>query len=135
MRPYRGKTKDGKWVKGGLYEINNRSFILQEYDIRQPSLFYGFNYPQENFSICLIEVIPETVGQFVCKDKNSKDVFAGDKARRKEPDPILAESFGGEQDVDAIMKGGFLFWDVDVDGATFCPADEVGDIELIEEKE
>lgn len=128
MRPYRGKTKEGKWAKGGLYELNNRAFILQEYDIRQPSLFYGFNYPQENFSICLIEVDPKTVEQFVCSDKNGKDVFAGNKVRLKR---------GGFKSMKCKAIAGFkswvwLYWK---DHSTYYWENaHTDDIELIEKK-
>jgi len=59
MRPYRGKTKEGKWVYG-WYIFSTIDEIIQN----------GLRY----------EVIPETVGQFVCKDKNGKGVFEGDNA-------------------------------------------------------
>jgi len=74
------------------------------------------------------EVILETVGQFVCKDKNGKDVFAKDevKWRPEELDELCEDEF-----LTAAVKGGFLVFDVE--GTDFVEASHFKDIELIEE--
>ena len=60
MRPYRGKTKDGKWVKGWYIEWKGLSYIIP----------LEVNFIRSVFEY-FIEVIPETVGQYTGrKDKN-----------------------------------------------------------------
>ena len=62
MRPYRGLTKEGKWVKGWYFDFDKISYI--------------------NTNLLLIEVIPKTVGQSTGKfDINKKEIFAGDRIR------------------------------------------------------
>lgn len=107
--------KDGKTVGYLKIDPSSRFGVLwQKLDdvwienIHCPDLYFKF----------------DTAHLFVCPDKNGKDVFAGDEVKWKNP-------AGDEAEIEAVAKGGFLFWDVD--GAVFCPADEVGDIELIEE--
>jgi len=67
MRKYRGLPKDSKdFVYGWYVEVDGICFI--EYQA------------EESNNRCTVEIIPESVGQFVTKDKNGKDVFAGDNA-------------------------------------------------------
>ena len=68
MRPYRGLTKEGKKVYGWYY-IKHRHLTKLRHIISEP-------HPMGSEH----EVIPETVGQFVTKDKNGNDVYAGDNA-------------------------------------------------------
>jgi len=76
MRPYRGLTKDGKWVKGWHCQIGNRHFIATEpYDIG----WSGGEVLKWHIA-GFIEVIPETVGQQIgLPDKNGVEIYAGDK--------------------------------------------------------
>lgn len=78
MRPYRGKTKNGKcgWVYGWYIEYNFGGTI------DEPKMHY---YIVENWrdhsqlSGRLTEVIPKTVGQQVGKqDKDGVEIYAGD---------------------------------------------------------
>ena len=64
MRPYRGLTKDGKWIKGWFVSL------------------YGFAYivPEDAITLCGEAVIPETVGQYTSlTDIEKEDIYAGDK--------------------------------------------------------
>lgn len=65
MRTYRGKTKEGKWVKGWYIKTDFADYIVpSEYVV--------------NWKV-FIEVIPETVGQSTGKtDINEEEMFAGD---------------------------------------------------------
>jgi len=66
MRPYRGFTKDGKWVKGWYCEIADTHFIIPNSAVR--TIYKGINRS-------FVEVIPETVGQSTgLKDKNGTDL-------------------------------------------------------------
>ena len=88
---YRGKTKEGKWVYGWYCRVKEhkywsgedkqsvapeRHFIIQddsEYSLDRIEPYYVYDVSEA------VEVIPETVGQFVTKDKNNDDVFVDDK--------------------------------------------------------
>ena len=63
QRKYRGLTKDGKWVYGYFLVNSNNRVCIYDPEIGD------------------IPIIPETVGQFVTKDKNGKDVYAGDSVK------------------------------------------------------
>lgn len=121
MRPYRGKQVDnGEEVKGWLFERGGGSYIIPITD--------EYHTPA-SFVLTFVPVIPETVGQFVCPDKNSKDVFAGDevKWRPEELDELCEDEF-----LTAAIKGGFLVFDIE--GTDFVEASLFKDIELIKGK-
>ncbi len=70
-RPYRGKTKEGKWMYGWLFSPYNAGWktyiVVGHLEHGKPTY-------------TLTEVIPETVGQQVgFPDKNGVEIHAGDK--------------------------------------------------------
>ena len=129
---FRGKRKDnGEWVYGSL--ITHISEVgegmLHTFIEEIPSHWNTKEANNHFWEHRRYVVGPETVGQFVCNDKNGNKVFEEDKALAD-----MTELTGEKdmQEVDAVVKGGFDFWDVD--GHTFVKACDAGDFELIEEK-
>lgn len=68
--------------------------------------------------------------RFVTKDKNDKDVFAGDSVKWK-PEDIDELCQDEEELLEARVQGGFLVFDVE--GTDFVEASKFKDIELIED--
>jgi hypothetical protein len=83
MRKYRGKTKDGKWVYGYVFEsIPGRPYIIQPHSkiVSLLQLDYGLTISPSLEQIC--EVIPSTVGQQTgLTDKHGVDVYEGTRFR------------------------------------------------------
>ena len=72
MRPYRGLTKEGKWVFGWYVPVGEKTFIFGK-DVISPEIFVSTKPPLS--SVGVIEVIPKTIGQSTgLKDKNGKDL-------------------------------------------------------------
>ena len=90
MRPYRGLTKDGKWVKGWHCQIGNRHFIATEpYDIG----WSGGEVLKWHIA-GFIEVIPETVGQQIgLPDKNGVEIYEGSLVNYWSSDKTSVETF------------------------------------------
>ena len=76
---FRGMRKDnGEWVEGFLFQTKEHTYIAyaEQFD---DDLFLS---PKNIF----IEVIPETVGQFICLTANGKKIFEGDVGKYKQVD-------------------------------------------------
>ena len=74
---FKGKRIDnGEWVYG-YYWCNEEAgdFYKGKHFIR------SMNFQPAEFDYTDYEVIPETVGQLVCLDKNGDEVYAGDKVK------------------------------------------------------
>ena len=72
---FRGKRIDnGEWVYGGFMQTPEATFVV-DYSVVVQKARDGYPTVYD-----VVEVDPETVGQFVCKDKKGQDVFAGSKS-------------------------------------------------------
>jgi len=78
MRPYRGKTEEGKWVYGWYCEIAETHFIIPKSAIRW--VYKGIISSADRLEFTgFIKVIPKSVGQSTGRlDKNKKEEYAGD---------------------------------------------------------
>lgn len=125
MRKFRGKTKDGKWVKGWYCQASDRHLIIQSNaQLVNPAGGLVID-PCPNYYINrYVEVIPETVEKFVCKDKNGKDVWFDDEVQFMSSKYKIA---GGFKDWVWLYEKGLstYYWKI-------VPS---SDIALIEEKE
>lgn len=84
---FRGKRKDnGEWIEGGIYVEGKKCFVTRSIryipDTRDwDTVEYYEKHPV--YKMDTVEVVPETVGQFVeTKDKNKKRIFEGDILRK-----------------------------------------------------
>ena len=119
---FRGKTKEGEWVEGGVLQFHDYTAICAYNDYHE---WHDF-----------IEVVPETVGQYTgLNDKNGTKIFEGDVVRchclnrflvrkvvfdqytaefrmrdiygcHKIYDPLLCEVLGNVHDNPELFKGG-----------------------------
>lgn len=88
MRPYRGLTKEGKSRVYGNLIVNNaresdgihKAEPLRMY-IRERDVAWISKPNDKCWTYFTFEVIPESVVQLVTKDKNGKDVYAGDRVK------------------------------------------------------
>lgn len=80
MRPYRGKTKEGKWVHGWCVK-GEHTYIITKTDFYNAVVSSPHQDGLNHMSTCCYEVLPETVGQSIgLKDKNDKrDLYGGDR--------------------------------------------------------
>ncbi len=94
---FRGKNKyNGKWEFGDLRHI-------WWFDEPEPRLSIVDNSNKKNNSVCGVEVIPETVGQYTgLTDKNAKKIFEGDFCR-------LESRAGAKHGVIRFINGCYFF--------------------------
>ena len=80
---FRGKRVDnGEWVEGYYVKFGNAHYILtSKIEVETHLNSYGLPCTSPKMH----EVIPETVGQYVCiTDKNGKKIFEGDVVKTKQ---------------------------------------------------
>ena len=87
MRPYRGLTKDGKWVYGNLivnnaYDLNDGTHKPEPMHtyIRERDYTWVNDPNNKRWTHISYEVIPETVGRYTgLKDIDKTEIYASDK--------------------------------------------------------
>ncbi len=128
-KKFRGLTKEGKWVYGWYGEVEGRHFIIPSFREAEMGMRPYFRWSDSNEICGVIKVLPETVGQFITKDKNGKDVGEGNDVWLKR---------GGSGPIKCIAIAGFkdwvwLYWK---DHSTYhWEIAYFGDIEILEEQE
>lgn len=119
--------KDGKTV--GYLLIEDGFLMVSENGINYYSAYEqspagGLKICQEGNIFSLIDF--DTSHPFVCKDKNGKDVFVGDRVRRINGEPCFIEWYAEE--CRYVLHNNQNYYDIDV-------LELEQGIELIEEKE
>jgi uncharacterized phage protein (TIGR01671 family) len=104
---FRGKTAKGEWVYG--YYVHNTYAVgfAKEPTLYENHYIYSKNFISESwFNTAKVEVIPETVGQYVgiC-DKNGKKVYEGD---------IVKTKYGRLCRVVKVSLPSYVGWDLEV---------------------
>ncbi len=105
---FRGMRVDnGEWVYGSLVQLNSGlCYIIAN--------IHGLHLPLDRKLMCEFtdQVIPETVGQYVCNDKNGNEVYRGSRVKRVpykgDPDPKPYQTEGRTGTV--AWHHGFLRW-------------------------
>jgi len=99
MREHRGQTKDGKWVKGWYFELEDIHYIMPDTASTFTTKIMTEHFVIEGF----IEVIPESVGQDTgLKDKKRTEEFP-------EGQPIFG-SLEGTKGGDIVMASSIYGW-------------------------
>ena len=103
---FRGKRKDnGEWVEGDLFNNYDKRKFIGELVVDD---YTGFTCDQYEVGIGIVEVIPETICQFIgLVDKNGKKIFEGDII-------CIHNEYTGDMNpfnaVVGYIKGAFVSW-------------------------
>lgn len=111
-RPYRGLTKEGKWVKGWYVKAGKHSYIIVSatflYKLKGHVVLQGY-----------FQVISSTLGQFTgLKDKKRTEEF-----------PEGQEVYGGDKLQDANGDIGTVYWKENIAGF-YCKWGDGSDLPL-----
>ena len=112
---FRGKRKDnGEWVYGYYnYTVSRHIIAFEgETDTRSGATVDLKNLYGDKRVYNLVEVVPETVGQYVCNDKDGNEVYKGSRVKRVpyegDPNPKPYQTEGRTGTV--AWHHGFLQW-------------------------